>query len=127
MDIKYTGKRSAFDEWIFSTFGMGILPLLIRCFVFGLCGQSFSFEVFHVELFFITIVFCVDALKNFGLSQKKGIFTFFVLLISVVIYTLAFLNSLDFVILPLSPLSAKCSTYIFIGASFLLDIASLDG
>ena len=127
MATNYIGKPSTRGEWLFYTLGMGILPLLIRCLVFLLCGQSFLFEDFHVELFFITIVFCIDALKNFGLNQGKGRFTLFVLVINTVIYTIAFLNSLEFVILPLSSIYAKCSTYIFIGASFLLDFTSLEG
>lgn len=119
-----TGTNTDFKDWCMYTAAMGILPSIIKMLVLAFFNRPFLLEKFRVEIFFMTIIFLVDTLRKYNGKGGKKSLTLFILIISVVIYTIILLGDMN---LFKEPLSSVVATWViggFLGASVILDISS---
>ena len=119
-----TGTNTDFKDWCMYTAAMGIFPSIIKMLVLAFFNRPFLLEKFRVEIFFLTIIFLVDTLRKYDGKGGKKSLTLFILIISVVIYTIILLGDMN---LFKEPLSSVVATWViggFLGASVILDISS---
>lgn len=91
--VKYTGRerdgetKNRGKDWLFYTAGMGVLPILIKGAITVVYQKPFDFNDYCVEIFFITVVFLIDAIRNFSaVANWAGRGTTLVLVFSAAIY-----------------------------------------
>lgn len=113
-----------FMLWIFFTVGTSLIPIAIRVALLLCTGQELSLKDFRVELFFLTIIFFVDAIKNFRGGSWLGYFTLFLLIISSTLYSLVMAENLNLLNVALSGI-VNMSTVMFGVGSLAIDILSL--
>lgn len=110
--------------WIFFTVGTSLIPIAIRIILMLYTDQKLVLEDFRVELFFLTIIFFVDAIKNFRSGAWMEYFTLFLLIITSTLYSLVMAENLKLLNVALSKF-ADISTVFFGIGSFLIDVSSL--
>lgn len=86
---------SKYRDWAAYTVVMGMLPLVIRLLLASSFDIAIGFEDFRTELFFITIVLLVDALRNYKLKSGIWAISLFVLIASAAVYAVVLGFDLD--------------------------------
>lgn len=123
-----TASLNKYAKWFFFTFLTSIIPLVIKAVLLAGTGFKFSlssfFQNFRVELFFLTIIFLVDAIKNYKSGTTQGIFTSFLLIIGSILYGLAMTDSLNLLNASLAS-QFDFAIIIIVIISFLWDIGSV--
>ena len=115
-----------YQDWFMYTAGMGVLPSIIKVLLLALSQKPILFETFRVEIFFLTIIFLVDALKKYDSQKGKKFFTSFSLIISVVIYTAVLLGDMEILNVTLSNVVVAWAIGGFLVVSVILDLLSID-
>lgn len=115
-----------YQDWFMYTAGMGVLPSIIKALLLALSQKPILFETFRVEIFFLTIIFLVDALKKYNSQKGKKFFTSFSLIISVVIYTAVLLGDMKLLNVTLSNVVVAWAIGGFLVVSIILDLLSID-
>lgn len=110
-----------FKEWLMYTLGMGALPSILKALILYIFSQPILIEEFRVELFFLTIIFFVDALKKCDKSSGTRLVIQFILLISMAVYTIILLGDMNLFNKPLSSVVITWVLCGFLGASFIFD------
>ena len=114
-----------YQEWLMYTVAMGVLPLVLKIFVLVLVAQPIPFKLFRVELFFLTVVFLVDALKKYNKKSGNGKLALLILIISVAIYVLVLTDEMELLKVPLSSETVKWSAWGFLLTGFIVDFLSI--
>ena len=89
-------------DWFIYTVVMGALPLIMKIILSRLFSLGIGFQDLCAELFFLSIVFFVDALKNWGTKSGVGKVLQIVLIICAFLYGLVLCNDYDIYKTPLS-------------------------
>lgn len=108
----------------FFTVGTSLIPIAIRIILMLYTDQKLVLKDFQVEIFFLTIIFFVDAIKNFQSGSWWAYFTLFLLIITSTLYSLVMAENLKLLNVTLSKF-ADTSTLVFGVGSFLIDVLSL--
>lgn len=93
ISVKTTGSK--YRDWVAYTVVVGMLPLVIRLLLANFLGIPVSFEDVRTELFFVTIVLLVDALRNFRIRAGMWALVLFVLIASAAVYAVVLGIDLD--------------------------------
>lgn len=59
-----------YSNWLIYTFSMGCLPVTIKFIIGYIYEKKIVFDDYYAELFFMTIVFLIDAIRNFSNSNN---------------------------------------------------------
>lgn len=133
--MNYNGRDKAGQEknagtnWLIYTLGMGVLPLIIKFLIGCIYTKPLKFDDYCVELFFMTIVFLIGAIRNFstainGFAEKV---TALILTLCAAIYGSILVNQIKVSepVLGISNLVLQSLTIGFLILSFILDIGSM--
>lgn len=80
--------------WAFYTCGTSLIPLIIRIVLLLCAGRPPVLQDFRVELFFLSIIFFVDAIKNYQAGSWMGNLTVFLLIVCSTMYSLVMAENL---------------------------------
>lgn len=118
--VKTTKK---YVSWVTHTVLMGCLPFIIKLLMAYVSGIILSPNDFWTELFFITIVFLIDAIKNFDDSGNDFAnlekLAMFVLILSASVYSFSLTTQFD------APISGLIVFAVFLLLGFLFDFISI--
>ncbi len=117
--------KNKYVEWLLFTVVMGALPSIIRLLVCFYFGQQPTFTDFRTELFFLSIVFLVDSLKNCGLKDWSGVASFVVLCFCIFGYTVVFFDASHLFNIAPSGMLVQRSAFVFLILGFMLDLLSI--
>lgn len=119
-------------DWFAYTVVMGLIPLIIRAVILWLIDmEDMKFELSdcRTELFFLTIVLLVDAIRNYKKKSFGHIMSVITLVFCAAIYGFVLgadlRMDLDKFIIPISSDNSVIATYIFLAAGGLLDFVSV--
>lgn len=59
------------SNWVMYTFSVGVLPFIIKYLSGFIYGRKLIFHDYYTEIFFMTIVFLINAIKNFSNSDNR--------------------------------------------------------
>lgn len=116
---------SKYRDWAAYTVAMGMLPLVIRLLLASSFDVSIGFEDFRTELFFITIVLLVDALRNYELKSGIWAVALLVLIASAAVYAVILGFDLDLYKSEISNENINHDVRRFLLAGAILDIPSV--
>lgn len=117
-------KKNKYVLWGFFTVGTSLIPIIIRVALLLSTAKVLQIQDFRVELFFLTIIFLVDAIKNFKGGSVPNYFASFLLIFSSTMYCLTMADSLQLLNVTLSEIT-NTSMILFGVGSFLFDIFSV--
>ena len=118
-------QRNKYIEWLIYTVIMGAIPSIIRLLVFIYFEQPIIFSDFRTELFFLSIVFLVDSLKNTGIKCIGGVASFIILFFDIFVCALVFFDAAHLLARSPSGILVQRSALVFLGLGFLLDFYSI--
>lgn len=132
----YTGRVAAkkglwsrLKEWIGYTVVMGGVPLAIRWLITWIINESFKPIDCRAEIFFLTIVFLVDSLKNYSLKSGGGIVSLIILVVCAAVYGFVSGNELAKELgkssIAMSDDHTMIGAYGFLVAGTILDFVSI--
>lgn len=117
--------RNKYLEWFIFTVMMGAAPSIIRLLIFIFFEQQLAFTDFRTELFFLSIVFLVDSLKNNGWKCLAGATSIIILFLCIFVYVVVFIDASQLLSRsPSGPLVER-SALVFLIVGFMLDFYSI--
>lgn len=118
-------RRNKYIEWFIYTVIMGAIPSIVRLLVFIYFEQPITFSDFRTELFFLSIVFLVDSLKNTGIKCVGGVASFIILFFDIFVYAVVFFDAAHLLTRSPSGILVQRSALVFLALGFLLDFYSV--
>ena len=104
---------------------MGAMPSIIRLGVFASFEEPINFADFRTELFFLSIVFLVDAIKNHGLKSIEGATSLVVLILCTYAYTIVFIDASDLLRRAPTGVLVQRGVWVALVLGFFLDLHSI--